>query len=69
MGVRGVIVAGERNLSRVAQGGDGFAIGCDQRAASANCSSLLLHLRIGEGVFGLIIFAILLAVSELALAR
>ncbi len=62
MGVRGVIVAGERNLSRAAQGGDGFAIrlrpACGERQL---LFFVLLHLRIGEGVFALIIFAILLS--------
>ena len=70
MGVGGVIVAGKRNFSRAAQGGDGFAIrlrpACGERQL---LFFVLLHLRIGEGVFALIIFAILLAVSELALAR
>ena len=70
VGVRGVIVAGKRNFSRAAQGGDGFAIrlrpACGERQLFL---FVLLHLRIGERVFTLIIFAILLAVGELALAR
>ena len=70
MGVGGVIVAGERNVSRAAHCGDGFAIwlrpACSKRQLFL---FILLHLRVGERVFALIIFAILLAVGELALAR
>lgn len=49
VGVRGVIVAGERNVSRAAHCGDGFAIwlrpACGERQL---LFFVLLHLRIGE---------------------
>ena len=65
VGVGGVIVAGKRNFSRAAQGGDGFAIrlrpACGERQL---LFFVLLHLRISEGVFALIIFAILLAIGD-----
>lgn len=52
VGVRGVIVAGEGNLSYAAQGGDSFAIrlrpACGERQL---LFFVLLHLRIGERVF------------------
>ncbi len=54
----GVIVAGERNCRARHRAGDGFAIrlrpACGERQL---LFFVLLHLRIGEGVFALIIFA------------
>lgn len=70
VGVGGVIVVGKRNFSRAVQGGDGFAIrlrlACGERQLFF---FVLLYLRISEGVFVLIIFAIFFAVGELALVR